>query len=50
MEVPSLGAELEQQLLTYATATATLDVRYVCYLHHMWQQHRILNLLNEARE
>ena len=30
MEVPRLGAELELQLLAYATATATQDPSHIC--------------------
>ena len=38
MEVPSIGAELELQLLAYTTAT--LDPCCVCVLHHSsWQHH-----------
>ena len=30
MEIPKLGVELELQLLTYTTATATPDLSHVC--------------------
>ena len=46
MEVPELGVELELQLLAYAIATATWDLRCVCDL----QQCRLLNLLSKARD
>ena len=49
MEVPRLGVQLELQLLAYATATATPDLSCVFDLHHISQQHRILNPLSEAR-
>ena len=32
MEFPRVGVELEQQLLAYATATATPDPSHVCYI------------------
>ena len=50
MEVPRLGVELELQLLAYATAMATQDLSYVCYLHHSSQQCQIINPLSEARD
>ena len=50
MEVPRLGAELELQLLTHATATATRDLSQVCDLHHSSQQYQILNPLSEATD
>ena len=50
MEVPRLGAELELQLLAYATATAMWDPSCVFDLHHSSQQCRILNPLNKARD
>ena len=34
---------------TYATAMTILDRSHICDQHHSLQQHRILNLLNEAR-
>ena len=49
VKVPRLGAKLELQLLAYTTATATPDWSHVCDLHHSSWQHRILNLLSEAR-
>ena len=50
MEVPRLGVELELQLLTYDTATATPDPNHVCDLHHSPWSCRILNPLIEARD
>jgi len=50
MEVPSLGVELELQLLAYTTATATLDPSYICDLCCSLWQCQILNLLREARD
>ena len=50
MEVPSLGVELEPQLLAYATATAMRDLSLICDLHHSSQQLEILNPLSRARE
>ena len=50
MEVPRLGVESELQLPTTATATATLDLSYTCYLHHSAQQRQILNPLSRARD
>ena len=50
MEVPRLGIELELQLLTHSTATATSDLRHVCDLLHSSWQHQILNPLIEARD
>ena len=49
MEVPRLGVQLELQLLTYTTATATPDLSSVCDLHSS-QQCWILNPLSEARD
>ena len=46
MEVPGLGVEPEQQLLAYATATATLDLSF--NLHHSLQQRLILTPMIEA--
>ena len=34
MEVPRLGVQLELQLTTYLTATASQDLSHVCDLHH----------------
>ena len=50
MEVPRLGAELELQLLAYASAIATQDLSRVCDLHHSTQQRQILNQLSKARD
>ena len=50
MEVHRLGVELELQPLAYITATAMLDLRRVCDLHHTSRQHWILNPLREARD
>ena len=50
MEVPSLGVELELQLLAYTTATATWNLSHVCNLHHSSWQCWILNPLREARD
>ena len=49
MEVPKLGDELELQLLAYATATATQDLRGICDLPCSLQQCQILNPLRKAR-
>ena len=48
MEVPSLGVELELQLLAYTTATATPDPSSICDLRHSLWQRQILNPLSEA--
>ena len=48
IEVPSLGVELELQLL--ATATAMPDLSCICNLHYSSQQHQILNPLSQARD
>ena len=45
-----VGAKLELQLLTYATATETQVLNHICDLHHSLWQCRILNPLNEARD
>ena len=50
MEVPRLGVKSDLQLPAYTTATATRDPSCVFDLHHSSQQHRILNLLSEARD
>ena len=50
MEVPRLGVKSELQLPAYATATTTLGLSHVCYLHHSSWQPWILNLLIEARD
>ena len=46
MEVPKLGIELELQLPAYTTATAILDLSYICDLGCS----QILNPLSEARD
>ena len=50
MEIPRLGAELEQQPLAYTTATATPDLSHVCDLHQSSRQRQILNPLSEAKD
>ena len=50
MEVPRLGVESEQQLLAYATVTATPDLSHICDLCHSSHQHWILNPLSEVRD
>ena len=50
MEIPRLGVESELQLLAYTTAPETLDMSYMCDLHHSSWQHRVLNPLKEARD
>ena len=50
MEISRVGAELELQLLTCATATAMWDLSCLCELHHSSQQCWILNPLREARD
>ena len=50
MQVPRLGVELELQLPTYTTATATPDSSLVCDLHHSSWQRRIFNPLSEVRD
>ena len=49
MEFPRLGIKLEQQLLAYATVTATSDLSCVFDLLHSSQQHQILDPLSEGR-
>ena len=49
-DVPRLEVELELQLLTYATVTATQDPSRIFDLHHSSQKHLILNPLSEARD
>ena len=46
IEVPRLGVESELQLSAYttATATATLDLSYICDLHHSSEQLQMLSL------
>ena len=48
MGVPRLGVELELQLPAYTTATAMLDLSYVCDLHHSSRHCGIFNLLSEV--
>ena len=48
MEVPSLGAESELQLLAYTIATAMPYLSHVCELHHSSWQCLILNPLSES--
>ena len=50
MEVPRLGVKLELQLPAYTTATARLELRYICDLHCSSWQCWILNPLNNARD
>ena len=50
MEFPRLGVELELQLLSYATATATWGLSCICNLHHGSQQCWIPNPLSKARD
>ena len=50
MEAPRQGVKWEPQLPAYTTVTATRDPSRVCDLHHSSGQHRILNLLSEARD
>ena len=50
MEVPKLGVQLEIQILSYTTATATRDLIRVCDLHHSSWQRQILNPLSKARD
>ena len=44
------GVQLELQLLSYATATVTLDLSHICDLHHILWQWQILNSLSKARD
>ena len=48
VEVPRLGVELELQLPSSPTTTATLDLSRICHLHHSLQQCQGLNPLREA--
>ena len=50
MEVPRPGIQSELQPPVYTTATAALDLSYLCDLHYSSLQHQILNLLSEARD
>ena len=43
MEVPRLRVQLELQLLTYTTATATQDPSRICDLYHSSRAPQILN-------
>ena len=49
-EVPTLGAQLDLQLLAYATATLMPDLSCVCELQHSSRQRQILNPLIRARD
>ena len=42
--------QIELQLPAYATATTAQDLSYVCDLHHISQQHWVLDPLSEARD
>ena len=50
MEVPGLGIKSELKLLTYATATAMLDMSPIGDLHWSLQQYHFLNPLSKARD
>ena len=50
MELPSLGAELELQLLAYTTATAAQDPIHIFDLRYSSQQHQILKPLSKDRD
>ena len=50
MDVPRLGIESELQLPAYTTATTMLGPSHICNLHQSAWQHRILNLLSQARD
>ena len=50
MEVPRLGVESAVWLPAYITATAMLEPRRVCDLHHSSWQRWILNPLSDARD
>ena len=49
MEGPRLGVYSELQPSAYTTATSMPDPSHICNLHHSSRQHRVLNLLSEAR-
>ena len=49
MEVPRLGVQLELQLPTYTTATATVEPSHICNLRCTFWQHQILHSLSKAR-
>ena len=50
MAIPRLGVELELQLPSYATTTATRDPSPICDLHHSLWQCGIPNPLSKARD
>ena len=50
MEVPRLGVQLEQWLLSYTRATATRDWNRIFNLHQSSWQCQILNPLSEAKD
>ena len=50
VEGPRLRVILELQMLAYATATATRDLRCICDLHHSSQQRWLLNSPSQARD
>ena len=50
MKVPRLGVEVDLQLPTYTTATATQDLSRVCNLHRSSWQRWILNPLSKVRD
>ena len=50
MDVPRLGVELELQLLATAMAMATLNLSFICDLHHRSRQCQILNPRIKARD
>ena len=50
MEVPRVGVKVELWPLAYSTATATLDLKCVCDLHHSSWQCQILNSLSGVRD
>ena len=50
MEVPKPVVKSELHLPVYATATATLDPRFICNIHCSSQQRWTLNPLSEARD
>ena len=49
MEVPRIGVKSELQLLACNTATAAMDLSYICDLHHSSRQRQILNPMSDAR-
>ena len=50
MEVPRLAVESELLPQAYTTATATPELRHICYLHHSSRQCQILNPLSKVRD